>query len=77
MINLKEKANGAIEQLYAYGECLNESTDKSKVSVCLVKAQSLKNKVKKIVSTWKHMLQLFLFFLLKVFCVGVKQQGWV
>jgi hypothetical protein len=51
MVNLKEKANGAIEQLYAYGECLNESTDKSKVSVCLVKAQSLKNKVKKIVST--------------------------
>jgi hypothetical protein len=28
MVNLKEKANGAIEQLNAYGECLSESSDK-------------------------------------------------
>jgi hypothetical protein len=42
MVNLKEKANGATKQLYAYGECLNESSDKSKVSVCLVKASKIK-----------------------------------
>jgi hypothetical protein len=71
MVDLKEKANGAIEQLYAYDKCLNESSDESKVSVCLVKPSKIK---------FKKLCQLgniccTCFFFVEGFCVGVKHQG--
>jgi hypothetical protein len=66
MVDLKEKADGAIEQLYAYDKCFNESSDKSKVSVCLVKPSKI---------NFLKLCQLgniccTCFFLLKVFVLG-------
>lgn len=71
MVNLKEKADGAIEQLNAYGECLSEFSDKSKVSVCLVKASKIKfKKLCQLISICYNC-----FFFVEAFCVEVRHQG--